>query len=29
MRAIDQREWQFLPEQAQREIYRLFPGQSD
>ena len=27
MRAIDQREWQFLPEQAQREIYRLFPEQ--
>lgn len=25
MRAIDQREWQSLPEQAQREIYRLFP----
>ena len=24
MRAIDQREWQFLPEQAQREIYDFF-----
>lgn len=24
MRAIDQREWQSLPEQAQREIYDFF-----
>ena len=24
MQAIDNREWQFLPEQAQREIYDFF-----